>query len=66
LLHRANSDTAVSLDTYIGKEVPLHSTGNGKAILAHLPPERVEEIIEMRGLPKATENTITEPDALFD
>ncbi|SFL68617.1 transcriptional regulator, IclR family [Halogranum rubrum] len=65
LLYRATSNKAVSLDTYVGKEVPLHSTGNGKAILAHLPRQRVEEIIAEHGLPKASENTITEPEALF-
>jgi len=45
---------------------PLHVSSTGKAILAHLPESRVEEIIESRGLPRYTENTITDADALFD
>jgi DNA-binding IclR family transcriptional regulator len=43
----------------------LHYTAAGKAILAHLPDERVHEIIAQRGLPNKTDNTITESEALF-
>ncbi len=66
LLHRASSDKAVSLDTFAGKEVALHSTGNGKAILSCLSDERVNEIIDRYGLPKRTENTLTDRDRLFE
>lgn len=44
----------------------LHYTASGKAILAYLPRERVEEIIDTRGLPSRTRNTITDNDTLFD
>jgi DNA-binding IclR family transcriptional regulator len=44
----------------------LHYTASGKAILAHLPRERVEAIIDERGLPQKTENTITDPETLFE
>jgi len=44
----------------------LHFTASGKAVLAALPEQRVESIIEEHGLPEKTANTITEPDALFD
>lgn len=50
---------SVELDTYVGKREPLHNTAFGKAILAHLPEERVTEIVERHGLPRETESTIT-------
>ncbi|MFC4540575.1 IclR family transcriptional regulator [Halosolutus amylolyticus] len=43
----------------------LHCIAAGKAILAHLPREAVEAIIEQWGLPARTERTITDPDELF-
>lgn len=51
---------AVTLDTvhHTGMRVHLHTTALGKAILAYLPDERVEEIIGQHGLPVATERTI--------
>lgn len=55
----AQGDDAVPLDTYSGKRIYLHQTGRGKAILSYLPDDKHNEILERRGLPKATENTIT-------
>lgn len=55
-----------SIQTYlhVGHRNHLHHTAVGKAILAHLPDERVAEIIADNGLPERTENTVTDPDAL--
>ncbi|WP_248898234.1 IclR family transcriptional regulator [Haloplanus halobius] len=44
----------------------LHCTATGKAILAYLPRERVDEILDQHGLPEQTANTITDRDELFD
>lgn len=49
-----------------GQYTHMHWTALGKALLAQLPDERVESIVDEHGLPRATENTITEPDSLFD
>ena len=65
-LFQAHGEQAVSTDTYAGQRVYLHSTGLGKAILAHLPEERVEGILENYGLPAETPSTITDEDALYD
>lgn len=58
-LHRSRGDQAVLADTRAGKHVHLHSRAAGKAILAHLPAERVTEIIEEHGLPRETSQTVT-------
>jgi DNA-binding IclR family transcriptional regulator len=48
-----------------GERYYLHATAGGKAILAHLPEKRVEDIIESQGLPSLTGRTITNQDDLF-
>ena len=65
-VHTAKGADAVGIDTQTGRRVTLHSTGLGKAILATLSDERVEEIIETHGLPEATVHTITDEAVLFD
>lgn len=44
----------------------LHYSATGKAILAHLPRERVEWVIDQYGLPARTEHTITTRTELFE
>ncbi|MFB6155772.1 MAG: IclR family transcriptional regulator [Haloferacaceae archaeon] len=65
-LYRSKGDQAVDLDTYVGHRTHLHYTAQGKAILAHMPEPRVREIIDEYGLPKATPNTITDEEELFE
>ncbi|AEH38963.1 IclR family transcriptional regulator [Halopiger xanaduensis] len=64
-VYRVAGDDAVEVDAHVGTRVYLHCTALGKAILAHMPEERVEEIIDQHGLPKITENTITDREALY-
>lgn len=63
---KAEGKDAFQLDTHVGKQVHLQTTSAGKAILAELPDERVEEIIDTHGLPEITDQTITERDTLFE
>lgn len=44
----------------IGMGFPVHATAAGKVILANYSERKVKEILEKRGLPKLTENTITD------
>lgn len=64
-LHRAKGEQAVHVDTYSGKRIYLHAAALGKAILAELPEERTEEILDCHGLPSLTENTITDRERLY-
>ena len=63
----ARIDTAqpVRLATQIGRQLPAHATGVGKAILAHSPDAVVNEVIA-HGLHRMTDHTITDPNRLFD
>ena len=55
------------LRTYsvIGVRAPLYCTAVGKAIMANLDYKDVKHIVEEKGLPKITENTITTEEALL-
>lgn len=64
-LEKARGTQAVQPYGRLGDRVHLHGIAAGKAILAHLPDERVHEIVDRHGLPKRTEQTITDPDELF-
>jgi len=59
-------ENAVQTDATIGKRGYLHVSAAGKAILAALPRQRVEDVIDRRGLPAVTEQTITDESALFE
>jgi len=58
-------DNAIDLDIYPGVRRSLHVTASGKAILAHLSTERVDEIVASQGLPAETEQSITTKEALL-
>lgn len=65
-LYKAEGQEAVQLDTYNGYRVKLQTTAMGKTILAHMPEERVLEIVEREGMPQITEQTVTDVDELMD
>lgn len=66
LLHHEGDVSTVDMGTYPGLRFPIHAQAAGKVILAHLPDERIEEIIENRGLEQVTEHTITDKRTLKD
>lgn len=49
-----------------GKTLPMYCTGCGKAMLAYLPPDEVEQIIDRWGLHAYTPNTITDRTKLYE
>ena len=63
-IHQVEGDQAVRVDSHVGTRVYLHSTALGKAILAHLPTHRVDEIVDFHGLPQNTEKTVTTREEL--
>lgn len=68
-LHKAQGKNAVGTEyqeSQLQKPDHLHSSATGKAILAQLSRDRVEEICDQYGLPKRTENTITSRSELFE
>ena len=64
-LYKAQGEQAVGRDFHVGQRDLLHHSAGGKAILAHLPKNRVEQIIAQRSLPSLTRHTITDREELF-
>lgn len=55
----------VELATHSGIRMTMHTTSPGKAILAHLPDDRVDAIVARHGLSEMTEHTITDQEELY-
>jgi DNA-binding IclR family transcriptional regulator len=49
----------------IGRSAPLHSTGVGKNLLLNYSREGIMKIVETKGMPPLTRNTITNPNDLI-
>ena len=65
-LYKARGEQAVNTASTVGKREYIHCISLGKAMLAHLPEERVEGIVDRHGLPAQTPNTITDRETLFE
>jgi len=49
----------IRMDTWVGRRMRVHATSVGKALVAHIPQERLEKIISESGMEKRTAKTIT-------
>lgn len=63
-LSKSLGDAAVETASEIGMRTTMHSSSLGKAMLAELPPEQVDELIDEDEMVKRTESTITDLDRL--
>ncbi len=60
------SKHSMRMFTEVGRRVLPHSTGVGKALLAHTPAEEVRALLARTGMPAATEKTITTPEGFLE
>jgi DNA-binding IclR family transcriptional regulator len=65
-VEKALGERAVQTSGRIGRHTRFHYHAPGKAILANLDDDRVDEILAQQGLPGKTEHTITDRDRLFE
>lgn len=65
-LYKTTGTHGVPTASRVGSQQPMHSTSLGKAILAHLPNQKVDNILDLHGLPKRTAKTTTDRDELFE
>lgn len=63
VLDEVTADRVISGGQDIGTRWPAHATSTGKAMLAFLPDERLDELL-VDGLTAVTPHTITDPDKL--
>jgi len=63
-LRRLVGDRGVPTNSWEGQRKPIHTLSAGKAILAHLPAERIDAIVDRHGLSGPTDATVTDRTAL--
>ncbi len=64
-IERLRGPRSVPIVTRVASELPLHSTGVGKVLLAFAPPDYIERVLS-GGLERYTRHTITDPERLRD
>ncbi|TNM38497.1 IclR family transcriptional regulator [Nocardioides albidus] len=62
---QAQSRQSMRMFTEVGRRVSPHCTAVGKAIMAHMEPQQVRDLLRRTGMPRHTSTTITEPDAFL-
>lgn len=63
-VYRSTGRHSVPTNSRVGARIPLHAVAAGKTMLAHFPEERVDAIVDRRGLDRLTDNTIDDRDQL--
>lgn len=63
-LEKVDSSGLIQLNTRIGSTFPAHCTATGKIMLAFLPEDELNSLLQNRPLTKMTAYTITDKDAL--
>ncbi|HEY6766266.1 MAG TPA: IclR family transcriptional regulator [Candidatus Sulfotelmatobacter sp.] len=58
-IEKVEPEGFIKMDTWVGRRMAVHATSVGKALTAHIPQARLEEIIKERGMEKRTIKTIT-------
>ena len=65
-IEKKEADRPIRMYSAVGKRVPAHCTALGKVLLAHLTQEKLRRVVENKGLPRYTDNTITTWSELLD
>ncbi|MVU82753.1 helix-turn-helix domain-containing protein [Nocardia sp. ET3-3] len=63
LIERLETDKPVRTSMALGHALPMHASANGKAVLAFTPAEALRPLLR-HDLPRYTDTTITDPEAL--
>jgi DNA-binding IclR family transcriptional regulator len=58
-IEKVEPEGFIRMDTWVGRRMRVHATSVGKAMVAHTPQERLEEILRKSGMEKRTPKTIT-------
>lgn len=65
-ISQVESDNPIRAFFRPGTRGHLHASGIGKALMANMPRREVEKILQRKGCPEFTVNTLTSPADLFD
>ena len=65
-VQQAYSSSAVASQNWVGQLTPPHATSSGKVLLAFMPDEQRDAILDEAGQSRLTDNTITSRRMLLD
>ena len=65
-LYLETGEQAIETGMGPGRQIHLHCSSAGKAILANYSRDHVEKILDQWGLPKQTDSTITDREELYE
>ena len=57
-IEKVEPEGFIRMDTWVGRRMRVHATSVGKAIVAHIPQEQLEQILRKSGMEKRTPKTI--------
>src|SRR5579864_3815469 len=57
-IEKVEPEGFIRMDTWVGRRMRVHATSVGKALVAHIPQEQLEEILRKSGMEKRTPKTI--------
>lgn len=63
-LEKVEANAMLRIVSEVGSRLPMHCSGLGKVLMAHMNTSQVNKIIKQRGLDKFTENSITNESVL--
>jgi DNA-binding IclR family transcriptional regulator len=63
-IDKRESGRSLRIASQVGMRLPAHCTGVGKVLMAYLSPEERHKLINEKGLPRFTKNTLTDVDVL--
>jgi len=58
-IEKVEPEGFIRMDTWVGRRMKVHATSVGKAIVAYIPEDQLEEILRKSGMEKRTPKTIT-------
>lgn len=64
-IEKLEGNELMRMHSQVGKRAPMHCTSVGKAIMAYLPKEKVEQILDEKGMPMHTSYTFVNKEDLF-
>lgn len=64
-IEKVEGSHSLRMPSQVGRRLPFHCTGVGKALVAYYPEDILHGLIARRGLSRFTRNTITEMPALL-
>src|SRR6202167_2177149 len=58
-IEKVEPEGFIRMDTWVGRRMRVHATSVGKALVAYIPQDRLEQILSRSGMEKRTPKTLT-------